>query len=128
MFGFRVYLEEALKDFNFERDNNYVISNNECLITKYTFQIHDDDKEDIFGFVKIVLEDYNGLEWEHTEAEILPIYSHSEIYSNENMSIKFVVGDADSSGLYHFEFYCCVTFDGTSPYSLLAYGYEPLMP
>lgn len=57
MFGFRVYLEEALKDFNFERDNNYVISNNECLITKYTFQIHDDDKEDILGFVKIVLED-----------------------------------------------------------------------
>ena len=128
MFGFRVYLEEALKDFNFERDNNYVISNNECLITKYTFQIHDDDKEDVLGFVKTVLEDYNGLEWEHTEAEILPIYSHSEIYSNENMSVKFVVGDADSSGLYHFELYCCVTLDGTSPYNLLAYGYEPLMP
>ncbi|MBR4237163.1 hypothetical protein IKQ02_01855, partial [bacterium] len=128
MFGFKVYLEEAFDEYDFSVDNTYFISNSECMIVKYTLNIHEDSVDNNYNFIKTVFDDYNGLEWKSTSSDILPIYSHSEIYSNENMAAKFVVGDSDENGILHFEIYCCVTFNGSDPYSLLSYGYKPLMP
>ena len=128
MFGFRVYLEEIFDDNDFKKDNTYFVSNSECMIVKYTFNIEENKVGDNYNYIKTVFEDYNELEWKSTSADLLPIYSHSEIYTNENMATEFVVGDADDDGILHFEIYCCVTFNETDPYSLLAYGYEPSMP